>query len=263
MKVTGVNQLIKTATSLKQKKARDSSGLFIIEGERFIDEIPPDFDRVAYISSESYAKNNPESRYPWDSKGYIIPDDKFKKITDTVTPSGLLAICGQKTYTLESVLTSENTFILICECLQDPGNLGTLIRTAHACGCHGVILSQGCVDLYNPKVLRASAGSAFRIPVVENVDLLQFIPQLKSKNINVVATHLNTDNLPYEINLTESTALIVGNEGNGISEEIAQAADILIKIPMPGKAESLNASVATGVLLYEVVRQRYYNVSNM
>ncbi len=258
MKITGVNQLLKITASLKQKKARDNTGLFIIEGDRFIDEIPAEVERVAYISSESYAKNNPESRYTADSKCYIIPDQKYKKITDTVTPCGLLAVCRQKNYDFESGIASENAFILICECIQDPGNMGTIIRTAHACGCDCVILSEGCVDLYNPKVLRSSAGSAFRIPVVENVDLLQLFPQLKAKNIKVVASHLNTDNSPYEIDFAQSTALIVGNEGNGISEEIANAADILIKIPMPGEAESLNASVATGVLLYEVVRQRCY-----
>ncbi len=254
----GVNQLLKLTASLKQRKNREKTGLFVIEGERFINEIPANWDIAAYIISENYAKHNIIEQLD-KSKSYIVTDDKFKKISDTVTPTGLLAVCRQKEYDLGDILLPKQNFLLICDCIQDPGNLGTLIRTSHACGCNGIILSEGCVDVYNPKVLRASAGSAFRVPFLESVNLVETIPFLKQNKIKIIGTHLNTDNLIYSVDLSVDCAVIVGNEGQGISDSVSKMADFLVKIPMPGKAESLNASVATGVILFEVVRQRYFS----
>lgn len=166
-----------------------------------------------------------------------------------------MAICQKKNYTIKDINFSAN-FFLLAENLQDPGNLGTLIRTADACNVDYIIISKNSVDIYNPKVLRATAGSIFNIPVIQNVDLDEIFVLFKKHNIKTLATHLHGDKMPYDINLTESIAILVGNEGQGLSDSISKKSDYLVKIPILGKAESLNASVASGVLLYEVVRQR-------
>ena len=138
----------------------------------------------------------------------------------------------------------------------DPGNLGTVIRTADACGADAVFLSKGSVDLYNPKVLRATMGSLFHVPVFQNIDLHALSEKMQAKQIPLYAAHLKGDRYPYALPLQDACAFLIGNEARGLSEDAAALCDAWVKIPMPGQAESLNASVAAGVLLYEVVRQR-------
>ena len=146
--------------------------------------------------------------------------------------------------------------ILLAEELNDRGNLGTVIRTADACGADAVFLSKGSVDLYNPKVLRATMGSLFHVPVFQNIDLHALSEKMQAKQIPLYAAHLKGDRYPYALPLQDACAFLIGNEARGLSEDAAALCDAWVKIPMPGQAESLNASVAAGVLLYEVVRQR-------
>lgn len=158
-------------------------------------------------------------------------------------------------YDINKIIKKDG-FYVIAEEMNDPGNLGTVIRTAHAAGADGVILSKGSVDLYNPKVLRSTMGSVFKIPVIQNADLAQVTDLMKRSGISIYAAHLKGKKLLYELDLKNGCAFMLGNEARGLSDKAADMCDELVKIPMPGNAESLNASVAAAVLIYEMVRQR-------
>jgi RNA methyltransferase, TrmH family len=250
------NRHIKKILSLDYKKGRDETGLFIVEGEKFVRDIPIDWEVDTYFFSESFIFNNDIRGYEQRSKSYIVTDYIFKKITKTVTPQGIIAICHKKEHTIDEVVANENSFILIAENIADPGNLGTLIRTADATGCDGVLLTKGTVDLYNPKVIRATAGSIFNVKVIQNIDIQEILKYTKDNDITTFATHLKGESYIYDIDLTKSCAILIGNEGDGLTRTASEQSDFLVKIPIIGKAESLNASVASGVMLYEVVRQR-------
>ena len=150
----------------------------------------------------------------------------------------------------------KNPFLLILENLQDPGNLGTILRTAEGAGVTGVILSKGCVDLYNPKTIRSTMGSVYRVPTLYTEDLCQTVEVLKKHGICSYAAHLKGANFYDQENYQSGTAFLIGNEGNGLTEELTEKADTLIRIPMEGQLESLNAGVASAILMYEAYRQR-------
>lgn len=251
------NNLIKKLVSLKQKKSRQKYKLFLVEGIRFIDEIPDNWEVEQYVVSESFEKKYLDKikQLKSKSKVYTVKDSVFKSISDTDTPQGIIATCIQKNFNMSDVIC-DNAFLIIADNLQDPGNLGTIIRTADAAGATGVLLSQNTVDLYNPKTLRATMGSIFHIPIIQNIDISETILDLKSNNITVIASSLKATTTPYLVNLKKSVAVIVGNEANGVDENILNKADVLVKLPLVGRAESLNVSVASGILLYEIVRQR-------
>ncbi|HCT65100.1 MAG TPA: 23S rRNA (guanosine(2251)-2'-O)-methyltransferase RlmB [Lachnospiraceae bacterium] len=252
------NKTIKLINSLKTKKDRDRLELFVAEGLRFVEEIPNDYEIVLYAVSKSFSDEYDVAMFEKRAVLYVVEDKLFKEISDTSNPQGILAVIKQKKISFEQVIDSveENEFFIMAEELNDPGNLGTIVRTADACGCNGVFLSKGSVDVYNPKVLRSTMGSVFHIPVISDVDLEECSRRLKAKNIAIYAAHLQGQQYVYSFNLTNGCAFIVGNEARGLSEKIAKLADVYVKIPMLGKAESLNASIAAGVLMYEVVRQR-------
>jgi TrmH family RNA methyltransferase len=250
------NKTVKYIVSLQSKKGRELEKKFLVEGEKFVAEIPENWDVCFYAVSESYAGRNDLKRLKDRSIVHIMKDSVFRSVSDTMHPQGIMAVCGQRRYTMDMLLNNENAFIIVLEETNDPGNLGTIIRTADAAGADGVILSKGSADVYNPKVIRASAGSVFHIPFVCNMDLNQALPMLKEKGIVTCAAHLKGDVYPYNMEFKKSAALLIGNEARGLSEESAKMADVLIKLPILGMAESLNASIAGGILIYEVVRQR-------
>lgn len=235
------NRIIKEINSLRLKKNRDRLGLFILEGERLVNEAEGCIEYT--LASESY-------------KGSITPDYTvserlYGKISDTVSPQGIMAVCRieEQEFTQEK----DNPFYILLENIQDPGNMGTIIRTADAAGADGIFLSMGCVDIYNPKTVRSTMGSLFHLPIYRNMDLCKLIKEL---DVNIIAAHLKGDKTPYDIDMTKGAAIIIGNEANGISDNLSKRADCLVKIPMPGKAESINASIAAAIMIYEAVRQR-------
>lgn len=252
------NKTIKLINSLKAKKDRDKLGLFVAEGLRFVEEIPDDYDIMLYAVSESFEGEIDLTVFEKRAIVHLVSDKLFKEISDTTNPQGILAVIRQKKNSIEQVIDSvgENGFFIIAEELNDPGNLGTVVRTADACGCDGVFLSKGSVDVYNPKVLRSTMGSVFHLPVISDVDIEECVQKLKDKGITIYAAHLRGQKYPYSFNLIKGCSFIIGNEARGLSDKVAKLADSYVKIPMPGKAESLNASIAAGVLMYEVVRQR-------
>ena len=244
------NKIIKEFNSLKAKKERDKTGLFILEGKRLVDEIPNSWEIKYLLKAESYSEDiNFENVY-------TVKDSLFEKISETVNPQGILAVCHIKEFDVTNVDYSNSPFFVVLENVTDPGNMGTLIRTADAAGADGIFLSKGCVDIYNPKVIRATMGSIFHLPIYRNLNLMDLMEDFKNNNVKTLAAHLKGTSTPYKVDMTTACAVIIGNEANGLSDEISEIASDLVKIPMPGKAESMNAGIAGGILIYEAVRQR-------
>ena len=251
------NKIVKKIESLKNKRDRDKTGLFVVEGERFVSEIPDKslIDLVAF--SETYAKNNDIEKYFENGNAFVISDAVFKYCSDTENPQGILAVCKKQEKSLKGIIKNkDNGFYIVAEELNDPGNLGTIIRTADASAVDGIILTRGSVDLYNPKVLRSTMGAIFHIDICQNCDISETVSMLKEKGVSVYAGHLKGEKYPYDLDLKKGTAFMIGNEARGLSDKATSLCDELVKIPIPGKAESLNASMAGGILMYEVVRQR-------
>jgi RNA methyltransferase, TrmH family len=255
------NPVIKDVKSLKSRKYREEKGLFFAEGSRIVEEAVKENNDVIYtIISEDYISEN-ESSFLLDklekstSRNYVVPSGLFKELSDTETPQGILAVIALKKYSFNDKAINNGLF-LILDMIRDPGNMGTIIRTADAAGLTGVVITGGCVDAYNPKVVRSTMGSIFHIPLYyfdTGIDAIRF---LKAKGIKIYASHLKGACSIYEADLTCPAAIIIGSEADGISEDTALQADMLVRIPMNGKAESLNASVAAGIIMYEAVRQR-------
>ncbi len=250
------NKWLKWLNGLKIKKNRDKESVFVAEGLRFIHEIPADWQVKCFAVSESFLKENDTTIYERRAETILLPDSLFAFVCDTEHPQGILAVCQKLDWNMESVFEKKNPFFLLAEELNDPGNLGTLIRTADACGADAVFLSKDSVDLYNPKVLRSTMGSLFHVPVFQNVSLTEVSTKLQKNKISLYAAHLKGDCYPYAFDLKKGCAFLIGNEARGLSEQATALCDHWVKIPMPGQAESLNASIAAGVLMYEVVRQR-------
>ena len=254
------NGNIKDIKALHQKKYRDAQKLYFVEGIRFVNDAIDNgqsIDRA--VISESLEKVNGGNTVIAKltkicSDVFCVPDKLFKEISDTQSPQGVLAVLKKQTTELHKALNSGKA-VIVLEGLQDPGNVGTIIRTADAAGVSAVLMTKGCVDVYSPKVLRSTMGSVFHLPIVEDLENGETIQLLKNSGYKVIASHLQGQNNYYDEDLTGKSAIIVGNEANGISELTAAMSDKLVRIPMPGKAESLNASVAAAIIIYELVRQ--------
>jgi len=249
------NNLFKNTKKLKERKNRNKSNKYVIEGVRLVEEA---FKAKVSIDYLIVTKDGTEkleqflkSYITEDMRIYEISDNLFKELICTETPQGILAVINMNRVPLEA----NGSFYLLCDKLQDPGNLGTIIRTAHAAGVQGIILTKGTVDIYNEKTIRSTMGSIFYIPIHYEDDNLSLVKHLKEDGFNLVVTSLDTDKDFFEEDLRGKTILTVGNEGNGVSDEVLDLADTKVKIPMPGNAESLNVAIATSVIMYEKVRQ--------
>ena len=255
------NSQIKNVMKLQtQAKARNKAGQFIVEGIRMCVEIPKDRIVKIYISESFYNNLNNSSddnikQLTADTDYELVEDNVFKQMSDTVTPQGILTIVNKKEACFNDILDRKTYLIL--ENIQDPGNLGTILRTAEGAGATGIIMSDKTVDIYNPKTIRSTMGSLFRMPFVYSEDVVAAVHSLKQQNIKVFAAHLEGRNYYYEEDMKVPMAVLIGNEGNGLTEELSKEADVRIKIPMEGKLESLNAAVSTAVILYEAMRQRH------
>ncbi|HEX2924853.1 MAG TPA: 23S rRNA (guanosine(2251)-2'-O)-methyltransferase RlmB [Ruminiclostridium sp.] len=255
------NSTIKEIKALHLKKNRDAQGVYFVEGIRFVSDAIDNGQAVSkVIVSEKLESLNGGSELLEKVKSVctdisLVPDKLFREVSDTQTPQGILAVLKKNEYDFQRVI-SQGSSIVVLDCLQDPGNVGTIIRTADAAGMSAILMSKGCADLYSPKVLRSTMGSVFHMPIFEGLNLTETIGLLKQNGYKVIASHLSGQNNYFQEELTGKSAIIVGNEANGITEETAHMADSLVKIPMPGRAESLNASVAASIMIYEIVRQK-------
>ena len=248
------NKRIKNVVSLCEKsKARKEQDAFVIEGIKLFEEAPDESILEVFISESFSYKSEKLDRMPVE----VVKDDVFKKMTDTLTPQGILCVVRKASYKLEDLVKlKKNPLFIVLEKLQDPGNLGTIMRTAEGAGATGVIMSNDTVDIYNPKTVRSTMGSIFRVPFVYTDDLKKAIGVLKNEGVTCYAAHLKGTKDCYSYDYKKPTAFFIGNEGNGLSDEISDLADTYIKIPMGGKLESLNAAVSAAVLMYETGRQR-------
>ena len=240
---------------MKKAKARREERVFAVEGVRMFREVPKDRLVQTYVSEGFLSRE--ENRRELEGCEYtVVTDQVFGAMSDTQTPQGILCIVKQKDYTLAEILRREQPHLMILENIQDPGNLGTIFRTAEGAGIDGIIMSSDTADIYNPKTVRSTMGSLYRMPFLYEKDLLSVLEQLKERKIRTYAAHLKGEHAYYEEDFSGGCAFLIGNEGNGLTDELAAAADTYIRIPMEGQLESLNAAVAAAVLMYDAKRQR-------
>lgn len=253
------NQQIKNLIQLQNKsKARIEQNAFVIEGIKMFEESKAEGHLIkAYVSESFYKDKIQEDDQYFESFSYeIVSDSVFKGVSDTMAPQGIMAIVKKPEYKLEDITKKDKLNLMILEDLRDPGNLGTIIRTGEGAGFDGVILSKTSVDVFNPKVIRSTMGAIYRMPIVYEDNFTGMLDRLKAENISIYAAHLQGASFYDSITYNKKTAILIGNEANGLSEEAAKASDYRIKIPMEGQVESLNAAMAAGILMYEVYRQK-------
>lgn len=255
------NKYVKEAAALSSKrKERDRQGLFVVEGRKMFGEAPAGQISRVYIARSAEAEIY--EQYGSKLSGLsceTVSDEVFAKISDTVTPQGILCLVRQQHYNIEEMLRKvekKQVLFIVLEDIQDPGNLGTIFRTAEAAGADGVIMSSRTADIYNPKTIRSTMGAVYRLPFFYTEDLSSVICRMRACGVGVYAAHLRAEADYDDCDYQKSTAFLIGNESNGLREETASCAEKRISIPMEGKAESLNAAVASSVLLYEAYRQR-------
>lgn len=250
----------KLLTWQKKRKVREEDGIYIVEGLRMFVEAPQDKVREVYVSESFYKKKREELCLDaWGKKLEILSDSVYEHVSDTKTPQGVLVVMEQMKYSLEEVIAGKEgraSLLMVLDNLQDPGNLGTILRAGEAAGVTGVVMSSDCVDIYNPKVIRSTMGSIYRMPFIYVEDLPTVVKMLGEKEIHTYAAHLKGKRSYEEEDFTKGTAFLIGNEGNGLQDEVADAAEIYVKIPMCGEVESLNAAIAASVLMFEAARQR-------
>lgn len=249
-----------TAALVARKKERDRRGLFVVEGMKMFGEAPA--ERISQVYLAESAEKEVYARYKEKLAGLsceIVSDEVFGKMSDTVTPQGIMCLVRQFSYSIEDMLSEkekkQRLFIML-EDIQDPGNLGTIFRTAEAAGADGVIMSSHTAEIYNPKTIRSTMGSIYRLPFLYTDDLSSIIKKLREQRVKVYAAHLQGSDYDGGWDYRMGTAFLIGNEANGLKEETAACADALIRIPMEGQVESLNAAAASSILLYEAHRQR-------
>ena len=252
------NEFVKHVKKLKEKKYRDQSQEFIIEGIKLVKEAIEEKANIKqiiiYDNCEDTGIIPKDLMYEIAKYNCIyVTENILKTMSDVNAPQGIMAIIGRNNK--EKDIDYSQDIIVALDDIQDPGNLGTILRTVDSIGLNQILVSKGTADCYNPKVVRSTMGAIFRIKIIECEDLEQTLKETQKNNFNLVVSSLQTNNSLYDINF-DKKVIIIGNEANGVEPQIQEMADEKIKIPMLGKTESLNASVATGIILYEYVRQK-------
>ncbi|MCD4713675.1 MAG: RNA methyltransferase [Clostridiales bacterium] len=257
------NKWIKLAKSLATKKYREKEQKFLLEGLRTVTLAIETGQKCHAILVSSDVSTHIEMTFEFDeiAQVYSVETALFKEISHTENSQGVIGIMSipdkmSDEGFLEMLKEEEITSLIMLDRLQDPGNMGTVIRTADAAGFSYVILNKGCVDVYNDKVVRSTVGSILNVRFVETEQPLALINKLKSLGYNIVVTSLK-DSKDYkeDDNYSEKNCLVIGNEANGVSEELIGVADVCVKIPIFGKAESLNAAVAAGIMMYRIAEK--------
>lgn len=252
------NEIIKNIRKLKEKKYRDANNEYLIEGIKLIKEAVEEKAKIKLIvvCEESIEDGDIDQKLLYEIAKYdciYVNKKVFSILTDVQNPQGILAVIEKKNN--EEDINYKEDIIVVLDGIQDPGNLGTILRTIDSAGLSQVIVSKETADSYNPKVVRSTMGAIFRVNVIESEDLLQTLKNLKKHKYKIMATSLETNNSVYDVEYNKKV-IVIGNEANGVSKNVLEYADEKIKIPMLGKTESLNASVATSIILYEYVRRK-------
>ncbi|ABR47815.1 RNA methyltransferase, TrmH family, group 3 [Alkaliphilus metalliredigens QYMF] len=258
------NAVLKHIKGLSLRKNRIKHQQFTIEGLRIVEECflhGGPIDHILYCDHIHQVQGGPhlleklKEKYPC----HQTMDSLFLKIADTETPQGIIAVVEMKNHQLESLdlEKKENPFIVVLDEIQDPGNLGTIIRTAEGAKTDAIILTKGCVDPYNSKSIRATMGAIFHLPIIQSNNNEEWIYYLKANAVKLVASTLETDKNHFQLDYNNPIAMIIGNEARGIHPDILAQVDERVKIPILGKIESLNASVAAGILIYQGIQGRF------
>lgn len=252
------NETIKNIKKLKDKKFRDEAGVYVIEGIKMIKEAIEEKASIKkiVICEECLKAGDIEQKILYEIAKYdciYVNSKVYNSLTDVVAPQGILAVIAKPNKGTK--INYDQDIILALDGIQDPGNLGTILRTADSVNLKQILVTKNTADAYNPKVVRSTMGAILRIKIIETEDLAKTLKEAKKNKFKIVATSLDTNNSIYDISYNKKV-IVIGNEANGVSKEIQELADNRVKIPMLGKTESLNASVATGIMLYEYVRQK-------
>lgn len=247
------NPIYKAACQLLRKKYRNETGQYLLEGVKPLRDAIASGISIQSIFFEEGCRLQED--FP-ENRTILLRRELFQKLSDTEHSQGVIAVAEQRRFDLQQVLTPEvgaagAANVIVLDRLQDPGNIGTIIRTAEAAGYRAVIATSGTVDVYAPKVVRAAAGSLFRVSIVQAVAEQDVISALQQAGRRIVVTSLETEQSYWDVDLSENIALVIGNEGSGVSEGFLNSSQIQIKIPMEGSIESLNAAVAAGILMYQ------------
>lgn len=256
MITSAANAQVKQIMQLNRKsRERKKQDVFLVEGLKMFGEAPRDRLVKTYVS-ESFFQNRHGDFL--DGVDYeVVKDSVFAQMSDTLTPQGILTVVRQYHYSFEQMDDGRQAPVyLLLENLQDPGNMGTIFRTAEGAGVAGIIMTRDCVDIYHPKTIRSTMGSIYRVPFVIAEQLDEALEWFGKNKITTYAAHLKGKNYYDQEDYRKGTAFFIGNEGNGLTDELSGKADCRIRIPMEGKLESLNAGVAAAILMYEAARQR-------
>ena len=259
MKITSSsNQHIRDIIQIREKRAKFRHTAFLIEGPHLVEmalnagiQLKEVFATEAFLTHKEYQAmlNNITAAVS------EVPEQILKKITDTETPQGIVAVAGYEPGTLDTLPLKAKPLLVVLDAIQDPGNLGTIIRTADAAGADAVILLPGSCDVFMPKVIRATAGSLFNIPLLyAEPDML--VGWLGRKKIQLAVTAADSERTVFDADLSRGIAIAFGNEAHGVSDQLRKAAGLFLNIPIHGKAESLNVATSAAICLYETVRQR-------
>lgn len=242
------NEIIKNIKKLKEKKYRLDS--YIVEGIKMVKEAINENQEIALIAIREDFKIDFDTK---KIKIVTISNKIFNDISDVKTPQGILAVIKKNQ---NNQIETNQEYILALDSLQDPGNMGTIIRTADSANINQIIINKTTVDPYSPKVIRSTMGAIYRTNIIEVEDLKATLKEMKLKGFQIITTDLKVTQSIYDINYNNKTVVVIGNEANGVSQEILQTADKKVIIPMLGKTESLNASIAASIMIYEYVRQK-------
>ena len=262
---TSNDRVRRVVTFVEKSKARREEKVFVIEGMKMLREAPVlQVDEVFVTERFVDGASEGDKEILWRYGAETVSEEVMKKMSDTQTPQGVLAVIRQYEYSLEEVLEGYNqesgesaaALLLVLENIQDPGNLGTMLRSGEGAGVTGVIMGKGCADIYNPKVIRSTMGSIFRMPYIYVESVPDMVKELQAKGIHTYAAHLKGEKNYDEFDYTKPTAFLIGNEGKGLTEETAGAAETYVLIPMKGEVESMNAATSSAILTFEASRQR-------
>lgn len=248
------NAKYKYIKSLLKKKGRAENREYTAEGIKSVRDALTAGKVHCIAVSQSFYEN--EAFDYGGAEVYVVKDEIFPQLCDTQTPQGIIAVAAMNS---EKPRFDREKVYIYCDCVTDPGNAGTIIRTADASGCGGVVFSKGCVDIYSPKTVRASMGSFFHTDITDGADV-SLLEKLKKDGFNIICGALGENTVNYtSVDMTVPTVIVIGNEANGVSREVMDVCDVCVKIPIYGAAESLNAGVAAAVIMYEAARQREKN----
>lgn len=239
---------------LDKSKVRKEQKLFVAEGIKMFLEAPVYMVEKVYVSTSFLNRTIHRSKIeklPFEQ----VTDEVYQKMSDTKTPQGIMTVLKQPVYQEKDLFSMEGGRFLVLNGIQDPGNLGTMVRTGEGAGISGIVMDRNTVDIFSPKVIRATMGSIYRVPFLYTEDLCKSLVSMRNLGITLYAAHLKGEKSYTEEEYKGAVAFLIGNEGNGLSDEVAQMADIYLRIPMHGKVESLNAGVSAALFMYEADRQ--------